>query len=72
MSSLGAKPIIAVDVDEVLALFIPMLATYHNDLYGTELTAADFNNYGQKFRIRIQYFVDAIIFILLDDESLNY
>lgn len=39
------KPILAIDIDEVLAHFIPMLATYHNDLYDSSLTADSFVSY---------------------------
>ena len=28
------KPVLAVDVDEVLAFFIPALAEFHNEAYG--------------------------------------
>ena len=36
---------VAVDVDEVLAQFIPALAQFHNDEYGTELSASSFKSY---------------------------
>lgn len=36
---------VAVDVDEVLAQFIPALAQFHNDEYGTELSASSFCSY---------------------------
>lgn len=42
------KPIVAVDIDEVLALFIPTLADFHNEHYGkgqTTLTAESFVSY---------------------------
>lgn len=34
MKMASSKPIIAVDIDEVLAQFIPKLADFHNDIYG--------------------------------------
>eukprot|EP01035_Chromulina_nebulosa_P018322 gene18322-24011_t len=39
------KPVIAVDIDEVLAHFIPKLADFHNENYGTSLTVEHFNCY---------------------------
>jgi hypothetical protein len=36
------KPVIAVDIDEVLALFIPTLALYYNERYQTSYTADHF------------------------------
>ncbi|KAK4529878.1 hypothetical protein CCYA_CCYA02G0735 [Cyanidiococcus yangmingshanensis] len=36
---------IAVDVDEVLAFFVPALCDFHNERYGTKLTATDFQSY---------------------------
>jgi hypothetical protein len=40
------KPIVAVDIDEVLAQFIPTLAKFHNDVFGgVELTASSFVSY---------------------------
>lgn len=36
---------IAVDIDEVIASFVPALCAFHNRVYGTELTAADFFSY---------------------------
>lgn len=39
------KPILAIDVDEVLALFIPALATFHNSEYQTQLEAEHFHSY---------------------------
>lgn len=38
-------PIVAVDVDEVLAHFIPALAEFHNEAYGTTLGHDDFGDY---------------------------
>lgn len=40
MSYVG-KPVVAVDIDEVLAYFIPTLADFHNDNYGGTLLTAD-------------------------------
>lgn len=37
--------IIAVDVDEVLAAFIPAVADFHNTVYSTSLCAASFHSY---------------------------
>ena len=46
LSSSGSNPIaIAVDVDEVLAQFIPSLADFHNAKYGTSLTVESFTSY---------------------------
>jgi 5'(3')-deoxyribonucleotidase len=41
------KPIVAVDIDEVLAYFIPTLAVFHNDVYGPKdyLTSESFISY---------------------------
>jgi hypothetical protein len=41
------KPVLAVDVDEVLAYFIPSLAEFHNEAYPAdkELTADSFHSY---------------------------
>jgi hypothetical protein len=40
------KPIVAVDIDEVLAQFIPKLAEFHNDVYGgNSLTIDSFVSY---------------------------
>jgi hypothetical protein len=46
MSATG-KPVLAVDVDEVLAYFIPSLAEFHNEAYpeASELTADSFHSY---------------------------
>eukprot|EP01039_Chlorochromonas_danica_P003281 gene3281-3598_t len=42
----GNKPIVAVDIDEVLAQFIPKLADFHNDIYGgPSLSAESFVSY---------------------------
>jgi hypothetical protein len=42
-----SKPVLAVDVDEVLAYFIPSLANFHNEAYPSdaELTAHSFHSY---------------------------
>lgn len=43
---MGQKAIIAVDVDEVLAYFMPALAKYHNETYGgVQLTSDSFTSY---------------------------
>jgi 5'(3')-deoxyribonucleotidase len=42
---MAAKPILAVDVDEVLAQFVAGLAAFHNETYGTSLSVADFSSY---------------------------
>ena len=39
------KLTIAVDCDEVLALFVPSLVSYHNETFGTSLTPQDFHSY---------------------------
>jgi 5'(3')-deoxyribonucleotidase len=39
------KPVIAVDIDDVLFPFVDGIAAYHNDLKGTTLTAKDFISY---------------------------
>lgn len=39
------KPVLAVDVDEVLAGFLPALVAFHNDRYGTSLQPGDFFSY---------------------------
>jgi 5'(3')-deoxyribonucleotidase len=43
-----SMPVIAVDVDEVLANFVPSLASFHNDVYKTNLTINDFDAYFYK------------------------
>lgn len=30
-----AKPVLAIDLDEVIGQFVPSLANFHNDTYGT-------------------------------------
>jgi hypothetical protein len=45
---IGRKPqrtCIAVDIDEVLAFFVPELCAFHNKRYGTRLQATDFHSY---------------------------
>lgn len=43
------KPVLAIDVDEVLAYFVPSLAEFHNEYYrcetGSLLTAESFVSY---------------------------
>ena len=39
------RPVIAVDVDEVLGHFVPQLCAFHNNTHGTELTPDDFTSY---------------------------
>ncbi len=39
------RPLIAIDIDEVLFPFVPQLAEYHNTKHGTSLTADDFTTY---------------------------
>jgi hypothetical protein len=39
------KPVIAVDLDEVLGDFIPALVAWHNDRYQTKLVPSDFFSY---------------------------
>ncbi len=39
------KQIIAVDIDEVLALFVPAVADFHNEVYESSLTADSFFSY---------------------------
>jgi hypothetical protein len=38
----GVKPVVAVDVDEVLAQFVPALVQWHNRVHGTELSVETF------------------------------
>lgn len=40
-----SRPVIAVDIDDVLFPFVDGIAEYHNTLKGTKLTAADFFSY---------------------------
>lgn len=39
------KPVLAIDVDEVLAAFLPALCSFHNDTYGSQLSIQDFHSY---------------------------
>ena len=39
------KPVLAIDIDEVLFPLVPHLATFHNAQHGTSLVTADYNNY---------------------------
>ena len=43
------KPVIAIDVDEVLAEFVPSLAVFHNENHGTDLNSEHFFSYGKLF-----------------------
>jgi len=45
MEHANTRPIVAIDCDEVLAQFVPALAEYHNSVYGTSLSLADFCSY---------------------------
>jgi len=38
-------PVVAVDIDEVLAHFIPSLAEFHNEAYGSDFKVEDFSDY---------------------------
>lgn len=40
-----AKPMLAVDLDEVLGDFVPQLVLFHNERYGTSLRNEDFHTY---------------------------
>ena len=40
-----SRRVIGVDLDEVLGGFVPAIALWHNDTYGTSLSAADFHSY---------------------------
>lgn len=44
-SSGSGRPIIAVDMDEVLCGFVPAVVRFHNDTYGTSLKVEDFFSY---------------------------
>ena len=41
------KPVLAIDVDEVIAFFIPALADFHNEVFGGDvaLTSESFVSY---------------------------
>ncbi len=41
----ATKPVIAVDIDEVLAFFLPAVANFHNENYESNLTAESFFSY---------------------------
>jgi hypothetical protein len=43
--ALRVRNTIAVDIDEVLGLFVPALCDFHNETYGTTLSPADFTSY---------------------------
>lgn len=45
MSSQDSKPVLAVDVDEVLADHMKILCVFHNQTYGSDLTPDDFHSY---------------------------
>lgn len=45
MASIGQKPVIAVDIDDVLFPFVEGVAEYHNNLKGTQLAVDDFTTY---------------------------
>ena len=40
-----ARPVLALDIDEVCAQFVPALIRYHNDKFGTSLSAETFHSY---------------------------
>ena len=42
---LPRKPVLALDIDEVLAQFLPALIRFHNATYKTSLTLKDFHSY---------------------------
>ena len=42
------KPVIAVDLDEVLGDFVPAIAEWHNNTYGTKLLPSHFFSYAFK------------------------
>ncbi len=44
-SASRVRKTIAVDIDEVLGLFVPALCDFHNEKYGTALSPADFRSY---------------------------
>jgi hypothetical protein len=41
----ASKPVIAVDIDEVLGGFLPAIIRWHNDNYDTSLTLDNFHRY---------------------------
>lgn len=44
-SAPSQKPVLAIDVDEVLGQFVRQLCLFHNHNYGTSLTPEDFESY---------------------------
>lgn len=51
--SKGSKrPVVAVDLDEVLGQFVPQLCAFHNDTYGSTLTPEAFTCYGEGYSTR--------------------
>ena len=42
---MAKKPVIAVDLDEVLGQFVPAIVAFHNATYGSSYTAEDFFSY---------------------------
>jgi hypothetical protein len=49
------KPVLAIDVDEVLGRFVPVLAEFHNATYSTTLTADDFHSYNFVEVLHVSY-----------------
>ena len=45
MASVFCKPVVAVDIDEVLGGFLPALIDYYNHSYNTKFTLDDFHSY---------------------------
>lgn len=45
VASSRSKPVVALDLDEVLGAFLPALIRFHNDKYGTEYKLDDFFSY---------------------------
>lgn len=43
--AISQRPVIAVDIDDVLFPFVPGIASYHNHLKGTTLSPEDFHSY---------------------------
>lgn len=44
-NSNNSKPVVAVDVDEVLGYFVSQLCKFHNEAYSTQLTPEAFTSY---------------------------
>lgn len=44
-TSPSSKPVVAVDLDEVLGEFVPQLIQFHNNAYDTALQLSDFHSY---------------------------